>query len=209
MMKRILVIFFAFLTCICLFSCQNSKDDSLSSDTENKKDHTHVFPEHNEEEIKENTYVPGHLQQVNQIPNTDLIIGKPLLDQTEIGHSTIFNEGNNACIVFTYFQDDEADSIETSFNSFLELAFDNIEKQSLVKDLDDFATVHLNINNIDAIRFTKTFEDDTYIYGYSFVLNGHPCSILACVENSSKSELNVRSRRDTANEMLRSIRIGE
>ena len=173
---------------------QNSQDDSAQ---ENEK-------EEEESRILTGTY---------KVPGTQVYVDTPNFHMIEEGYSQLFMVNDVKYVAFTCYDEESGTNAKAAFQTTFKKLKDNLGGYHIVNSVnDDIEEKEIDINGISTYCVKGTvdcgteYKYDAYMYGYSFVFEGYPCSIIGIVQDDAQAQEDIDEITEIVDAMMKSVR---
>lgn len=215
-MKKMLAITLSLTIILSLCACGNDKpsdtnekdnaDTNIESVVEETEDDE--TEDEKEEKNEENKLLSG----VYQVPLEEVYIDIPAFNMIESGYSTLFMINDLKYVAFTCLYNEVGTSGEDAFQETFNKLKDNLHGYHQVNELNEVEENNVNVNGIETYCIKGTVncgtenKYDAYIYGYSFVFGGYPCSIIGVVEDKAQTQDDIDNITEIVDAMMKSVR---
>ena len=215
-------VFIAYLLVVLLLfslgACGQSSNDpstpssSYSTDTTNNSqgagDNT---------DNTDNTEVDGLLGYTFKVPGKSIFVDVPNYQEIDKGFTKLFILNGERYVAITYDKNSNASSVEEAHSLTYEIFKDNIQNYSYVNSLEIKKDSTETINGIQLYKFVGNFNCaldysnrdnayDAFAIGYSFIMDGIPCSIIGSVINQGQSEKDISEVTELVEAMIKTLR---
>lgn len=137
----------------------------------------------------------------------------PNYQEIEIARSEFFVIGRDINIVVTPNWKIQGTTVEQAHKDIFQDYKKNMQNYATIDELKVEKDSKLTINGIEMYKFegklachAETGNYELYTIGYSFVMDGIPCSIEGTVLNKSQPQDMIDNVRDTINAMAQTVR---
>lgn len=206
-MKKVLCIIIA-LTMLSLCACGNKSEEKQSNESVNQSSETSSATEI--DKIDDDKAV---LTGVYQVPMKNIYIDVPNYQAIGSGYSKLYVVGRKMSIAITANRDKAGTTLEQAHKDAFETYVIGYENYAKIDDLSIEQTETIKINDVEVYQFegklnchdeTGTYE--LYTFGYSFIMDGIPCSVEGTVLDRSQPQEMITEIRDTVNAMIKTLR---
>lgn len=191
--------------------CGNSKNNDVV-DTNN--------PTENKEQVKDDTNNntdSSLLSGTYKVPLKNIVVDVPNYQHIEAGYSYLYVVGRKINIAITSVKEgSEATTLEQAHKDSFAKYVQNLQNYAKIDELKIENDKNVTINGVNAYRFEGKLKchDDTgnyelYTIGYSFIMDGIPCSIEGTVLDKSQNQDMINEVRDTVDAMIKTLRTEE
>lgn len=206
-MKKVFIMFLTLGLVMCLASCGNQKstENGDNSSTSEVSANTPATTSTNDNTTAEllNSY---------KVPGKNIVVDVPNYQEIEKGFSQIYILHGEQYVAVTADKNTSvatlAEAHEVAFNKFKE----NIQNYSYVNSIKVNEGENKNINGIETYRYEGTLNCgrdtvyDAYVVGYSFIMDGTPCTITGSVINQEQSQDQIDEVHTLIETMIESLR---
>ncbi|MBQ3196171.1 MAG: hypothetical protein IJB65_06870 [Clostridia bacterium] len=147
-----------------------------------------------------------------KMPTVDVYVDTPGYNCIEEGYTRIFFHSGKKYITFTCLYIDTASSLSECHDKMIPTFMNSVSDHHLVNELGETTDKTLEVNGIETYNFEGVLNAgeipvyDAYIYGYSFIFQGYPCSIIGVVTDESQPEEEKELVKDIVDEMMTTVR---
>ena len=209
-MKKILftIMCIALLSLCACGSKQKNENASEQNEIKEESKNEQTLIDEKEEKKEENTLLSG----VYQVPLEEVYIDTPAFNMIESGYSTLFMVNDLKYVAFTCLYNEVGTSSEDAFQETYYKLKDNLRGYHQVNELNEVEESNVNVNGIETYCIKGTVncgtenKYDAYIYGYSFVFGGYPCSIIGVVEDKAQAQEDIDNITEIVDAMMNSVR---
>lgn len=208
-MKKILTIVLSLVIIVGMCACgsekPNDNKDKANANVENIQKETE---DEKEEKKEENKLLSG----VYQVPLEEVYIDTPAFNMIESGYSTLFMINDLKYVAFTCLYNEVGTSGEDAFQETFNKLKDNLRGYHQINELNEVEENNVNVNGIETycikgiVNCGTENKYDAYIYGYSFVFGGYPCSIIGVVEDKTQTQDDIDNITEIVDAMMKSVR---
>lgn len=147
-----------------------------------------------------------------KVPLQKIYVDVPAFNLIEEGYTRIFWDSGIKYVTFTCLYEETADSVMTAHKKAIEKFMLNVADHHHVKEIGKLDDKTVTINGIETYCYEGKISCgtgnmyDAYIYGYSFVVNGFPCSVIGVVKDESQPEAEKKLVKELVDEMMKTVR---
>ena len=213
MKKNNIILLTLVILLFALSACGNKEKDSKDSIEDGKQSQEQ---EHNINSSKENSdekELSDILTGTYQVPLTNFYVNTPPYNMIESGYSRLFMMNDSKYAAFTFLYREKGttptDAMDTTFAALK----DNLRGYHQVNFInEDMEAQDVDINGISTYNIKGTVncgtdnKYDAYIYGYAFVFEGMPCSIIGIVEDKAQAQEDINEITEIVDAMMKSVR---
>ena len=167
-------------------------------------------PTENKEQVKDEKNIV--LSNSYKIPGKNIVVDVPDYQSIEKGFTKLYILHGIKYIAVTANKSETVTELmkahEVAFKKFKE----NIQNYSYVKSISIKNGKKDVINDIEVYRYEGTLNCgrdtvyDAYVIGYSFVMDGVPCTITGSVIDQAQSKTLINEVRNTVDAMIKTLR---
>ena len=213
-MKKITVFLAVIIIVLTMASCgepsktsETSTELSVSSETNGTHQDEKKTP-NTSEQILTYTY---------KVPGKNIYIDVPNYQEIEKGYTELFILNGERYVALTYNLDSTAESAMDANEVTFSVFKDNIQNYSYVDSMNISESSNETINGNDVYRFSGTLKCaldytdhtksyDAYAVGYSFVMDGVPCSVIGSVINQEQKDTDIKEITEIVDAMIDTLR---
>lgn len=209
----VLLIIAAILAYLFIFN-RNDKKGNTGSKTENdvteKKEKESITDSKKTDDI-----LSGGVYKV-PISNTKIFVDTPNLHQINSGYVKVFLEDYVKLLSFTGINFMQLSSLQEVLNESFKCWTGNLMNYLGIRDESpDNANLtyeNITVHGIETLKFKGTVKVgfnpiyDAYIYGYAFIYDGVPCSIMGAVIDQEQPQSEKDYIEKAADAMMKSVR---
>lgn len=148
----------------------------------------------------------------HKAPGKNIVIDAPNYQNVELGATELYIIHDSRYVSFTFSDVEEATNLKEAhriaYDRFLQMT-ENYSFGELTVTKEEYVT----INGIDMYRYEGTVKEgyegeqyDCYALGYSFIMDGVPCTVGGAVIEEEQSEELIKEIHDTVEAMIRTLR---
>lgn len=213
-MKKITLLLVIILVVLSISSCGKSNNTSDSSS--NSSISTEELTTSRDETISSNS--EGKLLAYTyKVPGKSIYIDVPNYQVIEKGYTELFILNGERYVALTYDLDSTAESAMDANEATFSIFKENIQNYSYVDSINISNSSNETINGNDVYKFTgslkcaldyvdHTNSYDAYAVGYSFVMDGIPCSVIGSVINQEQKNTDIQEITAIVDEMIKTLR---
>lgn len=214
-MKRILCAILAVLLLLSMTACGDKPSNDVdtpnteSSQTKNNEpDDTKVEDDKKDEVKFTNSY---------KVPGKKIVIDVPDYQEMEKGYTQLYILHGVKYVAVTADDSVTASSVKDAHDKAFAKFKENIQNYSYVNDITVTTDAEETINGISVYKYEGTlncaldYSDrensyDAYVIGYSFIMDGVPCTITGSVIDQSQSKDMIAEMKTTVEAMIKTLR---
>lgn len=215
-MKTLLTKLLTFLLSVslllCLVACNSNNDEKTEpadtetqqqTETTSKPDDSTSQGDNTEKSLLSGTY---------KVARKDIYVDIPNFNAIEEGYTQIYLDGSSKYVAFTCHKAETAETIEDAHKKAFDCFKSGIDSHHHINDETNLQTTDTTINSIQTMKFEGTISSgrnpvyNAYAYGYSFVYDGMPCSIIGVVMDESQPDAEKQLVKQIVDEMMKTVR---
>lgn len=205
-MKKFTVIGLGVFIAVSLAACGKNVGNSDKNNT--------TVTETNVQDKNEASQTMVNLSKVYQVPVSQKIyVNVPDYQEIESGFTKLYAIGRQINIAITADDTIKESALEQAHESIFKVYAENMHAEAVIDELKVEKDSKVTVNGTEMYKFegklachAETGNYELYTIGYSFVMNGIPCSIEGVVLNKSQPEDMINQVRDTVNAMAQTVR---
>lgn len=208
-MKRIILVSLSLIVAISLVACGNS----IENNEQNKVSTTELSGENENDTIKNVTQAVGELTKIYNVPTRNIYMNVPDYQRIESNRSQLFVIGRQINIAVTANWRIQGTTVEQAQEDIFRDYKENLHAWAPIDELKIEQDSKVTINGTEMYKFEgklachgEAGNYELYTIGYSFVMDGIPCSIEGTVLDKSQPQDMIDNVRDTINAMAQTIR---
>ncbi len=147
-----------------------------------------------------------------KVPLHDIYVDIPNYNLIEEGYTRLFFESGQKYVTFTCLYEEVCDNITTAHEKTIDIFMKSVYDHHFVNNVEVRNDTTVMVNNIETYQYEGIVvagrEElyDAYLYGYSFVFEGFPCSIVGVVIDREQPEEEQQLVKEIVDEMMKSVR---
>lgn len=234
-MKRIIIVL-CLVIATTLVACGNNEetnvegnetviDDTTKNSTDDAEDNVNVMEKVINDFAKKYSNVPttttgakylfDNVARIYQVPAEKIYVNVPDYNYQEIeqGFTKMFVIGRELNVAITSDDTIKTTTLEQAHKEIFNDYTQNLQNYAKIDELKVKTDETVTINGIEMYKFEGELEChydtrryELYTIGYSFVMDGIPCSIEGTVLNETQPQDMIDNVRDTVNVMAQTVR---
>ncbi len=210
-MKRLLGFLLCFVLILSLCACSDTNDETPPTDNS-----ANTISTDNKQETQDTTSDTSSdnklLSGTYKVPLQKIYIDTPDFNLIEEGYTRIFFDSGKKYVTFTCLYDDSCDSLTDAHNKTIDKFMQNVGDHHHVNAMGALNGSNVTINGIETYKYEGSINAgtnpvyDAYVYGYSFVYNGFPCSIVGVVMDEAQPDAEKQLVKQIVDEMMKTVR---
>ncbi len=147
-----------------------------------------------------------------KVPLQKIYVDTPNFNLIEEGYTRIFFDSGKKYVTFTCIYDETCSDLTDAHEKTIEKFMQNVVDHHHVNNVGSLNDATVTVNGIEAYKYEGTVNAgtnpayDAYLYGYSFVYNGFPCSIVGVVMDETQPEGEKALVKEIVDEMMKTVR---
>lgn len=198
---------------VMLLGCTNAEAPETDKGATNKEteSESQVTEETEKSEKSEVEFYYTH-----KVPGKSIVIDAPNYQNVELGYTELYIIHQSKFVFFSFEDEDYFDTItdlkhahELSYNSFRR----GVQNYNFNGPITILKEDYVTINGVDMYRYEGTIRAgygdnkyDCYALGYSFIMDGVPCTVGGAVLEEAQSDELIQEIHDTVEAMIRTLR---
>lgn len=217
-MKKLVVFLMGIVTSICIVACGYSNKDNevdkqqtLTEDTEQNSEQKSEDKQ-NESEAEDNL-----LSYPYQVPGKAIVVDVPNYHPINRGYTQLFNVHGIKYIAITV----DLDVVVASLTEAHTVAFEKFKKNIQTTSYVETLTIHNEevraVNGVEVYRYEgvvgcakgrtdREWSYDAYVIGYSFIMDGVPCTITGSVIDKEQPQDMIEEMEAVVDAMIETLR---
>lgn len=207
-MKKIILVSLSVVIVMSLVACGKNKDNKIDNTEAITEDNIKNYTE--SEIIKESN---SDLTEIYNVPAKNIYMNVPNYQKIESSRSQLFVIGRQINIAVTANWKIQGTTVEQAHKDIFQDYVKNMHAEAVIDELKVEKDSKVTVNGTEMYKFegklachAETGNYELYTIGYSFVMDGIPCSIEGTVLDKSQPEDMINQVRDTVNAMAQTVR---
>lgn len=208
-MRKLIVICISVVTTLTIVACGNDGQVNNHESSTTKIENTTT----NSTTINETANSNNALTEIYNVPARNIYMNVPDYQKIESNRSQLFVIGRQINIAVTANWKIQGTTVEQAHADIFKDYVRNLQNYAHIDELKIEKDSKLTINGIEMYKFegklachAETGNYELYTIGYSFVMDGIPCSIEGTVLDESQPEDMINQVKDTVNAMAQTVR---
>lgn len=204
-MRKLIVICISVVTTLTIVACGNDGQVNNHESSTTKIENTTT--------INETANSNNALTEIYNVPARNIYMNVPDYQKIESNRSQLFVIGRQINIAVTANWKIQGTTVEQAHADIFKDYVRNLQNYAHIDELKIEKDSKLTINGIEMYKFegklachAETGNYELYTIGYSFVMDGIPCSIEGTVLDESQPENMINQVKDTVNVMAQTVR---
>lgn len=216
-MKKYSCIVICFMLMVCLCACGGTKEETPTVDSEVSEsvaDDVQQTPEistdmDGDADASTDSQI---LTGTCKVPLQQIYVDIPSFNFIEEGYTNIYFDSGKKYVTFTCMFDDSCEDVASAHDKTVEKFMQNVDSHHHINGMGTLNDATVTVNGIETYNYEgycsagRNPVYDAYIYGYSFVYNGFPCSIVGVVMDEAQPETEKQQVKEIVDEMMKSVR---
>ena len=204
-MRKLIVICISVVTTLTIVACGNDGQVNNHESSTTKIENTTT--------INETANSNNALTEIYNVPARNIYMNVPDYQKIESNRSQLFVIGRQINIAVTANWKIQGTTVEQAHADIFKDYVRNLQNYAHIDELKIEKDSKLTINGIEMYKFegklachAETGNYELYTIGYSFVMDGIPCSIEGTVLDESQPENMINQVKDTVNAVAQTVR---
>lgn len=209
-MKKFTVIGLCVFMAVSLAACGKNVENSDKNNTTVTE--TNVQDKNNTKK-EEASQIAVNLTKTYRIPAKKIYVNVPDYQEIESGFTKLYVVGRQINIAITADDTIKETALEQAHKAIFKDYVKNMQNYATIDELKIEKDSKVTVNGTEMYKFegklachAETGNYELYTIGYSFVMDGIPCSIEGTVLDESQPEDMINQVRDTVNAMAQTVR---
>lgn len=209
-MKKIKVIGLCIFMAVSMAACGKNLENSDKNNTTVTE--TNVQDKNNTKK-EEASQTAVNLTKIYRIPAKKIYVNVPDYQEIESGFTKLYVIGRQINIAITADDTIKENALEQAHQAIFKIYVKNMQNYATIDELKIEKDSKVTVNGTEMYKFegklachAETGNYELYTIGYSFVMDGIPCSIEGTVLDESQPEDMINQVRDTVNAMAKTVR---
>lgn len=209
-MKKFTVIGLCVFMAVSLAACGKNVENSDKNNTTVTE--TNVQDKNNTKK-EEASQIAVNLTKIYRIPAKKIYVNVPDYQEIESGFTKLYVVGRQINIAITADDTIKETALEQAHKAIFKDYVKNMQNYATIDELKIEKDSKVTVNGTEMYKFegklachAETGNYELYTIGYSFVMDGIPCSIEGTVLDESQPEDMINQVRDTVNAMAQTVR---
>ena len=209
-MKKIKVIGLCIFMAVSMAACGKNLENSDKNNTTVTE--TNVQDKNNTKK-EEASQTAVNLTKIYRIPAKKIYVNVPDYQEIESGFTKLYVIGRQINIAITADDTIKENALEQAHQAIFKIYVKNMQNYATIDELKIEKDSKVTVNGTEMYKFegklachAETGNYELYTIGYSFVMDGIPCSIEGTVLDKSQPEDMINQVRDTVNAMAQTVR---
>ena len=209
-MKKFTVIGLCVFMAVSLAACGKNVENSDKNNTTVTE--TNIQDKNNTKK-EEASQTAVNLTKIYRIPAKKIYVNVPDYQEIESGFTKLYVIGRQINIAITADDTIKENALEQAHQAIFKIYVKNMQNYATIDELKIEKDSKVTVNGTEMYKFegklachAETGNYELYTIGYSFVMDGIPCSIEGTVLDESQPEDMINQVRDTVNAMAKTVR---
>lgn len=209
-MKKFTVIGLCVFMAVSLAACGKNVENSDKNNTTITEPNVQ---DKNNTKKEEASQIAVNLTKTYMIPAKKIYVNVPDYQEIESGFTKLYVVGRQINIAITADDTIKETALEQAHQAIFKDYVKNMQNYATIDELKIEKDSKGTVNGTEMYKFegklachAETGNYELYTIGYSFVMDGIPCSIEGTVLDESQSEDMINQVRDTVNAMAQTVR---
>lgn len=215
-MKRIFALLLSFVLIFALASCgKDNTDNKLEShDTLSSTSQPEVTQQDQSSNIEVDSV---ELSYTFKVPGKNIFVDVPNYQEIERGFTELFILNGERYIAITFDKLSKVETLQEAHDKAFSIFVESIQDYSYVNSIDIKNDSLTKVNDIDVYKYVGTLNCaldysnrdnsyDAFVIGYSFIMDGIPCTITGSIINRDQPEDDIEDLTNIVNSMIQTLR---
>lgn len=209
-MKKFTVIGLCVFMAVSLAACGKNVENSDKNNTTITEPNVQ---DKNNTKKEEASQIAVNLTKTYRIPAKKIYVNVPDYQEIESGFTKLYVVGRQINIAITADDTIKETALEQAHQAIFKDYVKNMQNYATIDELKVEKDSKVTVNGTEMYKFegklechAETGNYELYTIGYSFVMDGIPCSIEGTVLDESQPEDMINQVRDTVNAMAQTVR---
>lgn len=209
-MKKFTVIGLCVFMAVSLAACGKNVENSDKNNTTITEPNVQ---DKNNTKKEEASQIAVNLTKTYRIPAKKIYVNVPDYQEIESGFTKLYVVGRQINIAITADDTIKETALEQTHQAIFKDYVKNMQNYATIDELKIEKDSKVTVNGTEMYKFegklachAETGNYELYTIGYSFVMDGIPCSIEGTVLDESQPEDMINQVRDTVNAMAQTVR---
>ncbi len=215
-MKKLLCLITAIFLLLSMTACGNStQEENNNPSTDNSQSQTSNSEETNNEKDDDSNKITFTYSY--KVPGKKIVIDVPNYQEMEKGFTQLYILHGVKYVAVTADNSVTVSSIKDAHDKAFAKFKENIQNYSYVNNLKVTTDAEETINGIQVYKYEGTLSCaldysnrdnsyDAYVIGYSFIMDGVPCTITGSVIDQAQSKDMIAEMKTTVEAMIKTLR---
>lgn len=158
------------------------------------------------------------LSYTHKVPGKQIYVDVPNWDSMELTKqmmTTVYKIQGSKYVAITDI-DKQVDSLSEAYQATFDVFKTNMYRYHPINSISITSEKTEKVNDLEVYRFEGTMNCrkpdntssnyDAYVVGYSFIINGVPCSIIGSVQDVKQEQSMIKEMKTTIDNMMKTVR---
>ena len=215
-MKRIFALLLSIMLIFALASCENDNTDNKlkSHDTPTSTSQLEVTQQDQSSNSKVDSV---ELSYSFKVPGKNIFVDVPNYQEIERGFTELFILNGERYIAITFDKLSNVETLQEAHDKAFSIFVESIQDYSYVNSIDIKNDSITKVNDIDVYKYVGTLNCaldysnrdnsyDAFVIGYSFIMDGIPCTITGSIINRNQPENDIQDLTNIVDSMIQTLR---
>lgn len=210
-MKKLLCLITVIFLLLSMTACGNStQEENNNPSVNNSQSQTTNSEETNNEKDDDSNKITFTYSY--KVPGKNIVIDVPNYQEMEKGFTQLYILHGEKYVAVTAAKNSTATELSVAHEDAFEKFKENIQNYSYVNSLTVTQDATETINGIEVYKYEGTMNCgkdtiyDAYVIGYSFVMDGVPCTVTGSVINQEQPADMIAEMKATVEAMIKTLR---
>ncbi len=210
-MKKLLCLITVIFLLLSMTACGNStQEENNNPSTDNSQSQTSNSEETNNEKDHDSNKITFTYSY--KVPGKNIVIDVPNYQEIEKGFTQLYILHGEKYVAVTAAKNSTATELSAAHEDAFAKFKENIQNYSYVNSLNVTQDATEKINDIEVYKYEGTMNCgkdtiyDAYVIGYSFIMDGVPCTVTGSVINQEQPADMIAEMEATVEAMIKTLR---
>ena len=152
------------------------------------------------------------LNRTEKVPLKNVYVDVPPYNTIEAGYTQIYLQSSKKLVAFACHVDASSAGLKEAYDLMTDFFKNSVDSYHRVNEFVSVQTTEVTVNSIDTWKLEGTVKAgrsvfyDAYVYGYTFIFEGMPCSIIGSVMAVDQPEEEKQELKAIIDEMMTTVR---
>lgn len=210
-MKRLLSIIIAMFMMLTMVACGNQSDEGGETpNVDNSQTQSQTENDTTKDEPSNDNKIT--LAYAYKVSGKNIVVDVPNYQEINKGFTQLYIMHGQKYVAITAAKNSSATDLETAHDDAFAKFKENIQNYSYVNSLTVKNDSTETVNGVEVYKYEGTMNCgkdtiyDAYVIGYSFIMDGVPCTITGSVIDQAQSQDMIDEIKATVEAMIKTLR---